>query len=565
MRKFKTSCRTQSVIVEIPHLAALLPPLLSGLPLHSAALLLLALTPSTSASECSGSPQSPSEIRELLFGPDSSYRPEDRPGIWRARQNSSATRHTPPPEDVWVQVQFTSLDEVDTRRGQYEVEVWIRVIWFDPRLVHNETCFHGSDTDHAFKGAHLPELWSPAIGVEELVDLELQHSNFWVNYDGRVWWTRTARLTLRCDMCFEFMPYDTQQCFMVFTSFKEGADEVSLHFGRPPGAGNAAPVLCDASAPPISTSEWSVVSVDAEMLEDDLRSALAQERLGVEIHLKRDPRFYESIVMPVAHLLVVVAWSSFFIARSAAPARVSMTVISFLSLNGMIFTVLSSLPRLGGGGVWLLRFLTVSLFFVAGSAIEYIIVNYLFRIEARVTAQYGEQQAAQRSARKATAPSPSSSPRVELTATAQRRLDRRMSTKAAHLVAKSEKSHRQNHAETPVAGSADAPGAAPAPSTSTTADTHHEPPSPPRLSIQREVSVSDVTWAALGPVDRLMFSRRGRMKLHDQHVDIFFRAAFPLAYVLALLVLYVQLGDPRGGIGCKDRENGDAVCSSPSG
>ena len=85
------------------------------------------------------------------------------------------------------------------------------------------------------------------------------------------------------------------------------------------------------------------------------------------------------------------------------------------------------------------------------------------------------------------------------------------------------------------------------------------------MSIQREVSVSDVTWAALGPVDRLMFSRRGRMKLHDQHVDIFFRVAFPLAYVLALLVLYVQLGDPRGGIGCKDRENGDAVCSNPSG
>ena len=55
------------------------------------------------------------------------------------------------------------------------------------------------------------------------------------------------------------------------------------------------------------------------------------------------------------------------------------------------------------------------------------------------------------------------------------------------------------------------------------------------------------------------------MKLHDQHVDIFFRVAFPLAYVLALLVLYVQLGDPRGGIGCKDRENGDAVCSNPSG
>ena len=96
------------------------------------AVLLLALTPSTATSECSGSPQSPSEIRDLLFGPGSGYRPEDRPGIWRARQNSSAVRHTPPPEDVWVQVQFTSLDEVDTRRGQYEVEAHPLDTYYSP-------------------------------------------------------------------------------------------------------------------------------------------------------------------------------------------------------------------------------------------------------------------------------------------------------------------------------------------------------------------------------------------------------------------------------------------------
>lgn len=79
----------------------------------------------------------------------------------------------------------------------------------------------------------------------------------------------------------------------------------------------------------------------------------------------------------------------------------------------------------------------------------------------------------------------------------------------------------------------------------------------------REVSASDVTWAALGPVDRLMFSRGGRMKVHDQHVDIFCRVAFPVAYALALLVMYVHLGE--GGIGCKDREGGDAICPNPSG
>ena len=72
--------------------------------------LLLALAPLLVRSDdCSTPPQTPSELHDQLFGDASGYRLEDRPGIWQARRNGSAVRHTPPPERVWVQVQFLSL------------------------------------------------------------------------------------------------------------------------------------------------------------------------------------------------------------------------------------------------------------------------------------------------------------------------------------------------------------------------------------------------------------------------------------------------------------------------
>ena len=74
---------------------------------HAAACadVVLSLLSPSAASECDrGEPHTPSEIRDALFGPGSGYRSEDRPGIWQARQKSSAMRHTPPPEQVWVQL-----------------------------------------------------------------------------------------------------------------------------------------------------------------------------------------------------------------------------------------------------------------------------------------------------------------------------------------------------------------------------------------------------------------------------------------------------------------------------
>ena len=82
-------------------------------------------------------------------------------------------------------------------------------------------------------------------------------------------------------------------------------------------------------------------------------------------------------------LFVLVSYSSFYISRAAAPARVGATVVSFLVIMNFNANVLNQIPKVDYD-VRLLTFLYLSMWFCAFAVFEYGLVNMLFRIEARV-------------------------------------------------------------------------------------------------------------------------------------------------------------------------------------
>ena len=80
------------------------------------------------------------------------------------------------------------------------------------------------------------------------------------------------------------------------------------------------------------------------------------------------------------------------------------------------------MPKLGGT-VWLLNFLVMALFFVVISVLEYILLNYLFRVEARVFKAYAATRANARAAA-----------RAQLSNTATRRLSNRLARRASAII-----------------------------------------------------------------------------------------------------------------------------------
>merc|ERR1712003_340163 len=70
--------------------------------------------------------------------------------------------------------------------------------------------------------------------------------------------------------------------------------------------------------------------------------------------------------------------------RGSAPARVSMSTIGFLTISNFLTSELKSLPRIGTNGAWLLLFMQISMIFTFYSVIEYVVCNYLYRVQVRI-------------------------------------------------------------------------------------------------------------------------------------------------------------------------------------
>jgi len=133
-----------------------------------------------------------------------------------------------------------------------------------------------------------------------------------------------------------------------------------------------------------SNLEWDVKSVDTKIITTHAALSKKANSVGVvSIDLERKSSYYINFVFCPVFMMVAVAWSSFFVDRGAVPARVTMSIISFLTISNFLSGELKTLPRLGASQVWLLKFMQISMIFTFYSVVEYVLCNYLYRIKKR--------------------------------------------------------------------------------------------------------------------------------------------------------------------------------------
>lgn len=332
---------------------------------------------------CSG-PRDTAELKQRLWGPGSGYDKYSRPGIARQRAlaTSSASGGFGPPErdEAWAQMDFMSLDNVDQKNQKVTLQVVLRTMWYDWRLAWNTTrqggCIvpitHEDDWFAVtYSGTVLDDLWQPGLYAENMITETVLQSAVWLSPEGRVTWSRKAEWTLSCPMDFRWMPFDSQKIFARMYSWKYGHADLALSFGKP-GKEDSIAIKRDRCFP--DNAEWAVVSRGSQQSEGGADYFIIDLR-------RRSTTAYMTILLPI--LLVIIAWTSFFITRAAVPARIALTIIALLTLINTTNSTTSSLPPLAGS-VWLVDVMTYSLVMVFYANVEYTMVNVLFRIEARL-------------------------------------------------------------------------------------------------------------------------------------------------------------------------------------
>ena len=370
---------------------------------------------------------------------------------------------------------------------------YLRATWEDRRLRYdNRVPQNGRPSSVKFGSPE--EVWTPDM----YFDKASQSWKIWAD-DGReesisvdptgvVTWDRKARFDCECQMDFAKLPYDVQECTFSIGIYSFDDSQATLQWVSEDG---------DLAMPGWRTSitlpEWTAVGV-RPYIEVVPRYGSNWTYARATMVVSRNSGYYEQYVITGTILFVMLAWCSFFIARAAAPARVAMGIILYLVINNQMNSQLGLLP-IGSSGVWILNFMTVSRMFVFYAIIEYALCNFLMRIEARV-------EKARVAALKRREDGPSST---------------RTSTQAPEVAAST--ASKETQAASMAVGGVSvevAPG---------------------------EVSLRDEVAQAASSVTRWipwLVTPEGVLRVRDQHVEVFTRWGFPLAYGLSLTVFYAS-------------------------
>lgn len=336
---------------------------------------------------CSGPRTAGELIDHLLEG----YDKYTRPGVAKGLKEgwlSGALLETAPPDEAQVQIHVLALNGIDQKRNEYTLTAWYRRKWKDSRLAYKTISEGGCFPDDASIG--FPEsivkshIWNPDFYIENMSDSPKQTgSAIWISPDGEVLWSSQLEVTLACQMEFAAFPFDTQDCFFKVGTYLENSQNVVLEFfdDREPVT------LAKATDPGIVSHggnlEWEIIETSSEESPPNLGSLTVYSSVIFRLALRRNSAYYTAFVMIPSVMFVIIGWASFFISRSAAPARVAMSMICFLTNTNFLSGQLGQLPRLGNSA-WLLKFLATSTYFTFYAVLEYCLCNYLFRIEARI-------------------------------------------------------------------------------------------------------------------------------------------------------------------------------------
>ncbi|XP_057646533.1 gamma-aminobutyric acid receptor subunit rho-2 isoform X2 [Chionomys nivalis] len=237
---------------------------------------------------------------------------------------------------VGVDVQVESLDSISEVDMDFTMTLYLRHYWKDERLAFSST----SNKSMTFDGRLVKKIWVPDVFFVHskrsfIHDTTTDNIMLRVFPDGHVLYSMRITVTAMCNMDFSHFPLDSQTCSLELES-------------------------C-----------W-------------------YNRLYINFTLHRHIFFFLLQTYFPATLMVMLSWVSFWIDHRAVPARVSLGIMTVLTMSTIITGVNASMPR-----VSYIRavdiYLWVSFVFVFLSVLEYAAVNYLTTVQEQKERKFREK------------------------------------------------------------------------------------------------------------------------------------------------------------------------------
>ncbi|XP_067661350.1 glycine receptor subunit alpha-2-like [Haliotis asinina] len=278
------------------------------------------------------------------------------------RPSSSATM-------VHIDIALNALGPVNDRDMKFGASFYLRQEWLDSRLKYNEL-----NNSIVLSYKKLSMLWVPDIFFPQS-ETELRHDITTPNVllrlspEGMVFYSQRVSVEFHCVMDLRKFPMDEQTCEIRMESYAFTTDDILMKWSSGRQSLN---VLPNANMP------------DFELLSVTTHDCTATYATGTfpclyaKLTLKRQIGFYLTQTYIPSILIVSLSWISFWIDHQAIPARISVGLLTVLTITTQSSGAMTQLPRVPyvkSIDVWM----SACLIFVFAAYMEYAVVTVLAR------------------------------------------------------------------------------------------------------------------------------------------------------------------------------------------
>ncbi|VDM18700.1 unnamed protein product [Hydatigera taeniaeformis] len=307
------------------------------------------------------------------------------------RRYERPTEGTHEPTRVWVSIKILAITSVDVISMQYTADMILVQTWKDPRLRWQHLSEYEAISNDILLTHKRNEIWLPDLffrnGKEGfLYRMTVPNHMIRVSPDGRIYYSQKITMKLACEMHLRNFPMDHQDCDMDIGSYGYTIDQLKFIWDGDNALKFADGMLISEFNTPSST-------VTEDCTEPQTTSTGTYTCLLGRFQLKRQVGSYLVGTYVPAFLIVIVSWLTFWVSPDAIPARVTLGLLTLISLltkasrhslfhppagANLIGSLNNTLPRVSyikAIDIWLIA----CLIFVISAMLEFTLASYWSR------------------------------------------------------------------------------------------------------------------------------------------------------------------------------------------
>lgn len=297
--------------------------------------------------------------------------------------------------NVAISMFVDTLSSISTESMDYDVTIFFRQHWNDPRLAWGTEEFDGGNGEGNLTrddGIDLVDsflidlLWIPDVFfVDEKFAQRhtIMRKNVLLDIGptGDITYSDRLSLKLGCDMQFELFPFDSQMCELKMEPYALRKTQLDLYWktkGSPEEQAAYKGAIQMSSSIQLPSYEISRCFLKENCTMQYITGDFAC--LSAYFELTRSKKYYILNIFLPSILCVIIASTSFWVQLDIAPARVALGITTFLTMVALMQYMNEGMPRVSytkAIDVWM----SVCLFFIFLSMCEYAVAHVFLQYE----------------------------------------------------------------------------------------------------------------------------------------------------------------------------------------